>query len=222
MPRALIVHAHPEPGSFCTAQMRQAASTLQARGYEVEISDLYAQGWNAGLGRGNFMHAQGGHFKPQAEQVRAAQNHTFAPDVAAELNKLLAADLLVFSFPLWWFSLPALLKGWVDRVFVMGAVYGAGVGTYDNGKFLGRALLCTTGGPESAYGPQANNGELNTALFLTGPGVTTLPIEIFSYLQFQGGQLVIAAASAVQVGMILLIVLLVERIIGLTRVIRSK
>ncbi len=65
-------------------------------------------------------------------------------------------------------------------------------------------------------------GELNTALFLTGPGVTTLPIEIFSYLQFQGGQLVIAAASAVQVGMIALIVLLVERMVGLTRVIRSR
>ncbi len=167
MPRALIVHAHPEAASFCAAQMRGAARTLEAQGYEVEISDLYAQGWNAGLGRGDFTYAQGGHFKPQAEQVRAAQNHTFAADVAAELNKLLAADLLIFSFPLWWFSLPALLKGWVDRVFAMGAVYGAGVGTYDNGKFLGRRalLLFTTGGPESAYGPQANNGELNTALF---------------------------------------------------------
>ncbi len=65
-------------------------------------------------------------------------------------------------------------------------------------------------------------GELNTALFLTGPGVTTLPIEIFSYLQFQGGQLVIAAASAVQVGMITLIVLVVERMIGFSRVIRSR
>lgn len=65
-------------------------------------------------------------------------------------------------------------------------------------------------------------GELNTALFLTGPGVTTLPIEIFSYLQFQGGQLVIAAASAVQVGMIVLIVLLLERMVGLSRVVRSR
>jgi putative spermidine/putrescine transport system permease protein len=65
-------------------------------------------------------------------------------------------------------------------------------------------------------------GELNTALFLTGPGVTTLPIEIFSYLQFQGGQLVIAAASAVQVGMIAIIVLVMERLVGLGRVVRSK
>jgi putative spermidine/putrescine transport system permease protein len=60
-------------------------------------------------------------------------------------------------------------------------------------------------------------GELNTALFLTGPGQTTLPIEIFSYLQFQGSQLVIAAASALQVGLILVLILAIERLIGLGR-----
>jgi putative spermidine/putrescine transport system permease protein len=64
-------------------------------------------------------------------------------------------------------------------------------------------------------------GELNTALFLTGPGITTLPIEIFSYLQFQGGQLVIAAASAVQVGIIVVLVIAAERIVGLRRIVRS-
>jgi putative spermidine/putrescine transport system permease protein len=64
-------------------------------------------------------------------------------------------------------------------------------------------------------------GELNTALFLTGPGMTTLPIEIFSYLQFQGGQLVIAAASAVQVLMVVLLVFVAERLVGLRRIVRS-
>lgn len=64
-------------------------------------------------------------------------------------------------------------------------------------------------------------GELNTALFLTGPGVTTLPIEIFSYLQFEGSQLVIAAASTLQVGMILLMVLVMERAVGLARIVRA-
>lgn len=57
-------------------------------------------------------------------------------------------------------------------------------------------------------------GELNTALFLTGPGVVTLPIEMFSYLQFQGNQLVVAAASALQVFIIVLALLLVERFVG--------
>ncbi|MBI3512943.1 MAG: ABC transporter permease [Proteobacteria bacterium] len=65
-------------------------------------------------------------------------------------------------------------------------------------------------------------GELNTALFLTGPGQTTLPIEIFSYLQFQGSQLVIAAASALQVGLIILMVAGIERIVGIARIVRAR
>lgn len=65
-------------------------------------------------------------------------------------------------------------------------------------------------------------GELNAALFLTGPGLTTLPIEIFSYLQFQGGQLVIAAASALQVGLIIVMVAAIERIVGIGRIIRAR
>jgi putative spermidine/putrescine transport system permease protein len=65
-------------------------------------------------------------------------------------------------------------------------------------------------------------GELNTALFLSGPGMTTLPIEIFSYLQFEGSQLVIAAASTLQIGLIIVIVAAIERIVGLGRIIRSR
>ncbi len=64
-------------------------------------------------------------------------------------------------------------------------------------------------------------GELNATLFLTGPGISTLPMEIFAYLQFQGGQLVIAAASAVQVGMIAVVIVVMERLVGLARVVRS-
>jgi putative spermidine/putrescine transport system permease protein len=63
-------------------------------------------------------------------------------------------------------------------------------------------------------------GELNAALFLTGPGIVTLPIEIFSYLQFQGSQLVVAAASALQVIMIILILVLAERIVGARRIVQ--
>jgi len=65
-------------------------------------------------------------------------------------------------------------------------------------------------------------GELNTALFLTGPGITTLPIEIFSYLQFQGSQLVIAAASTLQITLIVLMVAFIERIVGIGRLIRAR
>lgn len=63
-------------------------------------------------------------------------------------------------------------------------------------------------------------GELNTALFLTGPGVTTLPIEIFSYLQFQGNQLVVAAASALQVLIILIVLAVAARLIGAKQIVQ--
>ncbi len=65
-------------------------------------------------------------------------------------------------------------------------------------------------------------GELNAALFLTGPGLTTLPIEIFSYLQFQGSQLVIAAASTLQIVLIVILVTVIERIVGMGRIIRAR
>lgn len=62
-------------------------------------------------------------------------------------------------------------------------------------------------------------GELNAALFLTGPGFVTLPIEIFSYLQFQGSQLVVAAASALQVVVIAVILVVAARLVGVKRIV---
>lgn len=64
-------------------------------------------------------------------------------------------------------------------------------------------------------------GEVNVSLFLSGPGLTTLPVEIFSYLQFQGSQLVIAAASALQIGVIFVMLIVLERVIGIARISRT-
>lgn len=63
-------------------------------------------------------------------------------------------------------------------------------------------------------------GELNAALFLTGPGVTTLPIETFSYLQFQGSQLVVAAASTIQVLIIIVLLAVAAKFVGAKRVLQ--
>lgn len=64
-------------------------------------------------------------------------------------------------------------------------------------------------------------GEANAALFLTGPGYTTLPIEIFSYLQFPTGQLIIASASTLQVALVIVLVLAIERTVGLARIVQA-
>jgi len=81
------------------------------------------------------------------------------------MEKVEWCDLMIWQFPLWWFALPATLKGWVDRVFAMGRTYGGGR-IYDKGVFRGkRALLSlTTGGPESAYLKGGFNGDITAML----------------------------------------------------------
>jgi NAD(P)H dehydrogenase (quinone) len=72
---------------------------------------------------------------------------------------------MIWQFPLWWFSMPAILKGWVDRVFAMGRTYGGGR-VYEAGVFRGkRAMLSLTiGGPPETYGKDGRNGDINAIL----------------------------------------------------------
>lgn len=168
MKKILIVHAHPEKASFNSALKDEAVKTFESMGMEVRVSDLYQMQFNAVGGKSDFTSLENeSFFKYQMEQVHAFQNDGFVPELKAEMDKLLWCDVLIFNFPLWWFGLPAILKGWVDRVFAMGVTYGAGKGVYDNGTFKEKtAFICaTTGGPEMAYGPTGKNGELDTILF---------------------------------------------------------
>jgi NAD(P)H dehydrogenase (quinone) len=162
----LIVHAHPEPQSFTSALKDAAVEELRALGHTVTVSDLYAMGFDPRLTRADFTGmADTAYFKPQREQLHASETGTFAPAVRTEIDKVMAADLVLFTFPLWWFSLPAILKGWVDRTFAMGALYGGGK-VHDTGVLRGRrALLAfTTGGPAASYAPGGLNGELGALL----------------------------------------------------------
>lgn len=166
-PTALIVHAHPEPGSFSTAQMRTATRSLQQQGYTVQVIDLYADQWSPVLDRQEFGSPEGP-FKPQAEQMRAVEAGRLDPVVAEHLAKVLEADLLVLSFPLWWFSLPAVLKGWVDRVFVMGALFGGEYGLFEEAASTGKKamLLLTTGGSQESFaGEHDGLGRLEDFLY---------------------------------------------------------
>ena len=161
-----IVYAHAEPKSFNGALLQAAQDTLLAAGHAVVVSDLYVMPFNPVSDRRNFTTVKNAaYFKQQIEELNATEVGGFAPDVEAELRKMEACDLMIWQFPLWWFGLPGILKGWVDRVFVMGRTYG-GERFYENGVFKGkRAMLSlTTGGPESAYRKGAWNGDIDAIL----------------------------------------------------------
>lgn len=168
-----IVHAHHEPKSFNGALTRLAEQVLTENGHSVTVSDLYAMKFQAISDRRNFMSPKDPNYlKQQVEEKHASETGQFAPDIKTEMNKLFWCDQLIFQFPLWWFSMPAILKGWVDRVFAMGTIYGEGK-WYDNGVLVGRRamLSVTTGGPASIYSSTGLMGDLNHILFPINYGV---------------------------------------------------
>ncbi|WP_045235109.1 NAD(P)H-dependent oxidoreductase [Deinococcus pimensis] len=148
----LIVLAHPEPRSFNHALTRTAVHTLTTLGHTVEVSDLHAQHFDPVAGRGDFTTTLDPDFLHlQREQKHAFEHATYAPDIRAEHDKLDRADLVIFQFPVWWRSTPAILKGWFDRVLTVGYAYGA-TKVFETGGLRGkRALLSVTfGGPTTA------------------------------------------------------------------------
>jgi NAD(P)H dehydrogenase (quinone) len=164
--KIFIVFAHAEPQSFNGALFQTAVQVFQSTGHEVETSDLYAMGFDPISDRRNFTSIKDpDYFKQQIEEMHATQVAGFAPDIETELQKLERCDLMIWQFPLWWFGLPAVLKGWVDRVFAMGRIYG-GEKIYEGGVFAGkRAMLSlTTGGPAAAYRQGGFNGDIDGIL----------------------------------------------------------
>jgi len=169
----LIVYAHPEPLSLNGALKDFAVQRLQAAGHVVQVSDLYAMEWNAVLGAAEI---------PERVHHRA--------DILREQEKLLWADKVIFQFPLWWFSMPAIMKGWVERVYTYGFGYGVGEHSdvrwgdrYGEGTLAGKRamLVVTAGGWQSHYGPRGINGAVDDLLFpihhgiLYYPGMEVLP-----------------------------------------------
>lgn len=158
----LIVHTHPEPRSFTAALKDQAITTLQALDHTVVVSDLTALNFDPVPRATDFTAlADPSHFRYNTEQAAAMGRGTpenrfagFAAPVAAELAKVDLADLIIFTTPVWWYALPALSKGWVDKVLAQGFAYDHHH-TFEKGLLRGKKVLLavTTGGPEQAYVP---------------------------------------------------------------------
>lgn len=172
--RVLIVYAHPEPKSFNGAMTRAAVGALTSAGHDVEVSDLYGMRFNPVSDRSNFVTTYDeDYFRQQAEEAHAAHYDGFAADVQREMDKLFRCDALILQFPLWWFGLPAILKGWVDRVFASGGrIYGGGK-WYDRGVFAGKRAMCavTIGGLPPMYSERGLNGPIASILFPINHGV---------------------------------------------------
>ncbi len=133
--RVLVLFAHPVETSFAAALHAKAVEALRARGHEVDDCDLNAEGFDPVMTR-----------QDRIEYYDLTVNRR---RVAPYVDRLLAADALVFSFPVWNMGFPAILKGFVDKVFLPGVSFdlredGAFVPRLFNIKRLG--VVCTYGG----------------------------------------------------------------------------
>lgn len=162
-----IVHVHPEGTSYNGALTRTAESALRSAGGAVTVSDLYQSRFDPVERPEHYVNRiDPGRFAALGEQRNAWATGTLPDYVATEIDRLERADLVILQFPLWWHGPPAMLKGWMDRVFGSGGLYTSKM-RYDAGYFRGRRALIsvTTGAPQAAFGPGSRGGDFDTMLW---------------------------------------------------------
>jgi NAD(P)H dehydrogenase (quinone) len=172
--KVLWVYAQPEPSSLNGSLREEGLRALAAAGHAWRTSDLYAMRWKAALDRDDFAGLPDGPMVVTTASQRAYRTGTLSPDIRAEQAKLDWADAVVLQFPLWWYGMPAILKGWVDRTFVKGYAYGVRdpddpgrTLRYGEGRLAGKRALVvvSSGSPAAALGPRGINGQLDQVLF---------------------------------------------------------
>jgi NAD(P)H dehydrogenase (quinone) len=170
----LWVLAHPDDRSLNAALHRDGIAELTEQGHHVEVSDLYAMKWNPVVDRDDYGPDSDERLVVGSASKKALDEGTLSPDIRAEQDKLDRADLVVLQFPLWWFGMPAILKGWIDRVFIKGYAYsvpdpdrpGRSL-RYGTGGLAGKRALAvvTVGADPDGYGSRGVNGALEDVLF---------------------------------------------------------
>ncbi|WP_323127143.1 NAD(P)H-dependent oxidoreductase [Brevibacterium atlanticum] len=185
----LWLSAHPEPRSLNGSLRSVGITHLHDIGHTVLTSDLYAMGWDPVLRSRDGAHPaqtdgptteaadtdsvhSPNRFRVSADTRSAHIAGTQPHEITREQEKLRRADAVIVQFPLWWYGMPAILKGWFDRVFVSGFAFGTDPASgrrlrFEQGPFAGkRALVVTTLGDRPlAIGPRGKSGELRELLF---------------------------------------------------------
>ena len=142
----LVIFDHPRRDSFCGAVLDSVVAGLRAAGHAPEIADLRAEGFDPRL-------------PPADEPDWNDADKVYSDVVLAEQARMMRSDALAFVFPVWWWSLPATTKGWIDRVWNNGWAYGAR--TLPHKKAL---LLGTAAGSAESYAKRGYDQAMRTQI----------------------------------------------------------
>jgi NAD(P)H dehydrogenase (quinone) len=135
--KCLIVYAHPNLKSFNHAILETISEELRKKKREFTVRDLYKIGFDPVL---------------SARDLSAIENGVIPKDIKREQNYITKADTLIFIFPIWWSAMPAMLKGYIDRVFSLKFAYDI-TETEVVGLLKGKKvfLVSTTGASKEDY-----------------------------------------------------------------------
>ncbi len=115
--RVLMIHCHPRPDSLSSALRDAARAALESAGHAVELRDLYAEGFIPAMSA-----AERGVYHDVPANLAGIEDH---------VASLRAAEALVLVYPTWWYGMPAMLKGWFDRVWAPGVAFRLGEGAIE-------------------------------------------------------------------------------------------
>ncbi|MET7320931.1 NAD(P)H oxidoreductase [Streptomyces sp. NPDC005549] len=108
---ALVVVAHHRADSLTAHTARRSADRLEAAGYRVDLLDLHAEGFDPRMNTAD-------------QPDWGDREKAYSQEARAHMRRVLDADVIVAVFPVYWQSVPAILKGWIDRVWNYGFAYG--------------------------------------------------------------------------------------------------
>ncbi|CAB4255444.1 similar to hypothetical protein KNAG_0E00950 [Kazachstania naganishii CBS 8797] [Maudiozyma barnettii] len=177
--KVLIVFAHPEKQSLNHSLLEVTTNYLKEKNHEVKVVDLYAEHWKAGIDQDDFLnHDRGTRLYAMRDSGSAFSAGMLSEDIKEAQAKLEWADLIIFQFPMWWYSMPALMKGWIDRVLTQNFAY-AGGKEFKNAPLAGRkAFIISTVGVTEDYYTKGKLGEIDEVFFPIQHGT-------FSYAGFK-------------------------------------
>lgn len=160
----LVVVAHPREESFNRQVSRNYVAALKARGHDVVLRDLYTM-----------------NFQPvaSAKDLVAMKTGVIAPDVKVEMDHISWCEVLTFIHPIWWIDRPAILKGWIDRVFALGFAYGYGGPTGARGGLHGRKAVVIT-----------SSGSTHEHFLESGKMAAILKVQDFGTMEFCGFEMI--------------------------------
>lgn len=150
---ALIVTAHPVENSLSQSLAQRIAGKLQEQGTQVEIADLHAEGFSPTM------------IRPDLDLYHGDVS-ALPDEVLREQQRVERADMLVFVFPIYWWSVPALLKGWFDRVLTVNWAYKVA----EDGRIVGNLLdvpvrlVATAGSDLAGFDKHGYSGAIQTQI----------------------------------------------------------